>query len=137
MDKNYKEYTISTDKSRLSVDTIHKFLSNTYWANERSKYTIKKSIENSVCFGVYSQDEQVGFARVVSDNATFCWIGDVFIKKGHRGQGLGRKLIQVILESEEFKGLKWILSTDDKHELYAHFGFELVEDKYMCREPIL
>ncbi len=135
MDKYYKEYIISTDKSRLSVDTIHKFLSNTYWANERSKDTIKKSIENSVCFGVYFQEKQVGFARVVSDNATFCWMGDVFIEKGHRGQGLGRELIQVILESEEFKGLKWILATDDKHELYAQFGFELVEGKYMCFEP--
>lgn len=135
MDKYFKEYKISTDKSLLSIDIIYNFLSSTYWASERSKEVIKKSIENSICFGVYFGVEQIGFARVVSDYATFCWMGDVFIHENHRGHGLGRKLIQTILESEEFIDLKWVLATDDKHELYALFGFELVEGKYMCREP--
>ncbi len=119
MDKYFKEYKISTDKSLLSIDIIYNFLSSTYWAGERSKEVIKKSIENSICFGVYFGVEQIGFARVVSDYATFCWMGDVFVHENHRGYGLGRKLIQTILESEEFIDLKWILATDDKHELYA------------------
>jgi GNAT superfamily N-acetyltransferase len=120
------EYSISTDKSRLDLETIHDYLSNTsYWAKGRSRETISRSIENSVAFGIYRGREQVGFARIITDYATFAWVADVFVLENARGQGLGKWLMEVILSHPELQGFRrWVLATKDAHELYRKFGFE-------------
>lgn len=119
------EYTISTDKERLDLDVIHKFLSEeSYWAGERTLEQTKTAIENSICFGLYRGDNQIGFARVVSDKATFAYIGDVFVLSEYRGQGLSKWLMQVIVDHPELQGLRrWVLATRDAHGLYEQFEF--------------
>jgi len=118
-------FRINTDKSELDVTAIHHFLSTqSYWAKGRSLDTVKKSIENSLCFGLYHEKKQVGFARVVSDYAIFAWIMDVFILPEFRGQGLGKELMQAITSHEKLQNLqRWGLGTEDAHGLYAQFGF--------------
>jgi GNAT superfamily N-acetyltransferase len=119
------EFLISTDRSRLDLDLIHNFLAHdSYWARGRTKELVAKSIEHSLSFGLYRNDEQVGFARVVTDYATFAWIADVFVLPEYRGQGLAKWLIEVILAHPEFQGFRrWVLATKDAHELYRKFGF--------------
>ena len=118
------DFTISTDKSRLDIDVIHEFLGTSYWAAGRSVDTIRRSIENSIPFGVYKGDQQVGFARVITDYATFAWIADVFIIDSFRGQGLGTWLMEVIIAHPDLQGFRrWVLATKDAHELYRRFGF--------------
>ncbi len=115
---------ISTDKTRLDLDLVWDFLSHTsYWAQGCSFATTKKSIEHSLCFGVHAGDQQVGFARVVTDYATFAWLCDVFILESHRGQGLGKWLIESVVAHPELQGLKlFMLATCDAHELYRRYG---------------
>jgi N-acetylglutamate synthase-like GNAT family acetyltransferase len=124
-----QEFEISTDKSRLDLDIIHRFLSEeSYWANKRSLERSKTAIENSICFGVYHHGRQIGFARVVSDKATFAYIGDVFILDEFRGRGLSKKLMKSMLEHPELQGLRrWVLATRDAHGLYEQFGFSLMK----------
>jgi GNAT superfamily N-acetyltransferase len=119
------EYTISTDKERLNVSLIHNFLSNSaYWAKGRSLDLVKRAIENSLNFGVYKDGEQIGFARVVTDYATFAWLADVFILDDYRGHGLSKWLIEVIVSHQQLQGFRrWVLATRDAHELYRRFGF--------------
>jgi GNAT superfamily N-acetyltransferase len=119
------EYLITTDRSRLDVALIHNFLStNTYWAVGRSVEVVQRSIDTSLCFGIYRKTEQVGFARVVTDFATFAWLADVFVVSEHRGRGLAKWLIEVILAHPELQGFRrWVLATKDAHSLYAQFGF--------------
>jgi GNAT superfamily N-acetyltransferase len=119
------EYLITSDRSRLDVGFIHNFLANeTYWAVGRSTEVVKRSIDNSLCFGIYRRTEQVGFARVVTDFATFAWLADVFIVPEHRGHGLAKWLMEVILAHPELQGFRrWVLATKDAHSLYAQFGF--------------
>ena len=118
------DYTISTDKVRLDLNVIHSFLDTSYWAAGRSVATIRRSIENSIPFGLYKGDQQVGFARVITDYATFAWIADVFILEPFRGQGLSRWLMEVIIGHPELQGFRrWVLATKDAHELYRKFGF--------------
>src|SRR5258705_8956408 len=114
------EYVISTDRSRLDVLLIHDFLSNTsYWAKGRSLEQIERSIEHSLNFGMFTGTKQIGFARVVTDYATFAWLADVFVLNEHRGRGLGKWLIQVITTHSRLQGFRrWILATKDAHELY-------------------
>ncbi|WP_407309457.1 GNAT family N-acetyltransferase [Desulfosporosinus sp. SB140] len=133
---DFEDYTIETDKTLISANRIKEFLLNSYWAKDRSIEVIEKSIKNSFCYGVYHDKELVGFARVVSDYATMFWIGDVYIDKNHRGKGLGKKLIECIIETKEFENLSGILSTRDAHGLYEQFGFERVESKFMARAPL-
>jgi len=118
-------YLISTDRQRLDVEFIHRFLStNAYWAPGRSFETVKRSIENSLNFGLYKADKQIGFARVVTDYATFAWLADVFVVPEHRGEGLGKWLIESITSVQELGGLRrWLLATRDAHDLYRQFGF--------------
>lgn len=124
-DSHKDEFTISTEKQRLNLDVIHKFLSeDSYWARERSIEQTKTAIENSICFGLYDGDKQIGFARVVSDKATFAYIGDVFVLNEYRGQGLSKWLMQVIVDHPELQGLRrWVLATKDAHGLYEQFEF--------------
>ena len=117
-------YSVSTDKSLLDLQVIHSYLSTSYWAAGRSIDTVRRSIENSLPFGVYNDKEQVGFARVVTDYATFAWLADVFILEPHRGQGLSKWLMEVIVSHPELQGFRrWVLATKDAHELYRKFGF--------------
>jgi GNAT superfamily N-acetyltransferase len=119
------DYVISTDKAKLDLNVIHDFLSNSsYWAVGRGLETIKRSIENSLSFGLYENDRQIGFARVVTDYATFAWLADVFVLEAARGRGLGTWLVEVILAHPELQGFRrWTLATKDAHEIYRKFGF--------------
>lgn len=120
------EYTISTDPQRLDVGKIHEFLSTeAYWAIGRSREIVERSIRNSLNFGLYRGAQQVGFARVVTDRATFAWLADVFILPAFRKQGLSKWLMTVVNAHPEVQGLRrWILATRDAHDLYRQFGFE-------------
>jgi GNAT superfamily N-acetyltransferase len=119
------DYEIDTDKRRLDPACIHKFLSTeSYWAASRSMERTLTAIENSDCFGIYKEREQVGFARVVTDRSTFAYVGDVFILADHRGRGLSKWLIKTILEQPDLQGLRrWLLATKDAHGLYEQFEF--------------
>jgi len=123
---SFGEYIISTDESRLDIDCIHDFLNNhSYWARGISIETVRKCVEHCMAFGVYHGKQQVGFARVTTDYATFAYLSDVFIVASHRKKGLSKQLVKFILEQEELKGLRrFMLATRDAHSLYASFGFE-------------
>ena len=118
-------YTISTDPQRLDVELIHRYLSTaTYWATGRPREIVQRSLEHSLCFGLYHDDEQVGFARVITDYATFAWVADVFVLEAYRGQGLGTWLTEVIISHPELQGFRrWALATKDAQDLYRKFGF--------------
>ncbi|MBX3267802.1 MAG: GNAT family N-acetyltransferase [Acidobacteria bacterium] len=117
--------SITEDISKLDIELIHRFLvEESYWARERTLEQTKTAIENSMCFGVYDGERQVAFARVVSDKATFAYIGDVFVVEGYRGRGVSKMLMQYIVEHPELQGLRrWVLATRDAHGLYEQFEF--------------
>jgi GNAT superfamily N-acetyltransferase len=119
------EYVISTDPARLDLAWTHDYLTNdAYWAQGISYRVFEKSTENALCFGVYHQERQIGFARVISDYATFAYLADVFISKEYRGRDLGRWLVKCILGYPELQGLRrWMLLTSDAHGLYERYGF--------------
>jgi GNAT superfamily N-acetyltransferase len=118
------EYSISTDKSRFDLKLIHDFLTNSYWAEGVPLEVVQRSIENALCFGVFRGDQQVGFGRVISDFATYAYIGDVFILEAHRGKGLSKRLMRAIMEHPQLQNLRRLsLVTSDAHGLYAQFGF--------------
>jgi GNAT superfamily N-acetyltransferase len=119
------QYEIDTNPQRLDVERIHEFLSKeTYWVTGRPIEVVRRSIENSLPFGIYCANEQVGFARVITDFATFAWIADVFVLPEHRGQGLSKWLMQVILSHPQLQGFRrWVLGTRDAQQLYSKFGF--------------
>jgi len=130
------DYLLSTDKSKIDIKAVHDFLSRSYWAEEIPAETVKKSIENSLCFAIFHQQILVGFARVISDFATFAYLGDVFILPEHRGKGLSKWLMQIILSHPELQGLRrFTLATRDAHQLYAQFGFTLFDkpERWMQR----
>ncbi|HXX01514.1 MAG TPA: GNAT family N-acetyltransferase [Candidatus Acidoferrales bacterium] len=130
------DYSISTDTSRFDIDLIFRFLTTCYWAEGIPRDVVEKSIRNSLCFGVFDGDKQVGFARVITDRATYAYIGDVFILESHRRRGLGKQLIQAIMEHPELQGLRrWSLVTRDAHALYEQFGFTALAhpQRYMER----
>jgi GNAT superfamily N-acetyltransferase len=118
------EYLISTDASLLDLKVVHGFLSTSYWAAGVPERVVERSIENSVCFGVYRGEEQAGFARVVTDRATFAYLADVFVLEEHRGRGIGKWLVEVILSHPDLQGLRrWMLATRDAHDLYRRYAF--------------
>jgi GNAT superfamily N-acetyltransferase len=124
------DYIICTDKQKLDIEFIHDFLCNkSYWAKGRSLELVERSLENSLNFGLFKQEQQIGFARVVTDYATFAWLADVFVVEEHRGVGLSVWLIEVITSHPELQGFRrWLLATRDAHELYRRFGFEEIAE---------
>ncbi len=131
------EYVISTDPARLDIAMIHEYLSGSaYWAMGRPLDVVCRSIDNSLAFGVYQGSAQIGFARVVTDYATFAWLADVFVLPEFRGQGIGKWLIGVIVDHPCLRGLRrWILATKDAHSLYAQYGFTTLDapERFMER----
>ncbi|MEP7147392.1 MAG: GNAT family N-acetyltransferase [Acidobacteriota bacterium] len=124
-----ENFEISTDKGRLKIETIQSFLSEeSYWAQTRTLDQTRTAIENSLCFGAYVGDRQIGFARVVSDLATFAYLGDVFVLSEYRGRGVSKKLMEAIIEHPDLQGLRrWLLATRDAHRLYEHFEFSALK----------
>lgn len=123
-------YSITTDKARLDIDRIHKFLSEeSYWATHIPRDLVATSIENSLCFAAFDGDEFAGFARVVTDYATFAYVGDVFVLPEHRGHGVSKLLMKAIRKHPRLQTLRrWHLLTSDAHGLYEQFGFEKISD---------
>lgn len=118
-------FTLSTDKTRLDVDAIHDFLAHSsYWAQGRPREVVVRTIENSMCFGIYDGARQAAFARVVTDCATFAWVCDVFVVEEYRGRGLGKWLMESIVTHPDLQSLRRILlATRDAHGLYSQYGF--------------
>lgn len=123
------EFSITTDKTRLQIDVIQKFLAeDSYWAAERTLEQTRRAIENSLCFGVFTGESQIGFARVISDFATFAYLGDVFILEEFRGRGLSKWLMKTIIEHPDLQCLRrWLLATRDAHGLYEQFEFSALK----------
>lgn len=128
--ENQQDFYISTDKSKMDIETIHRYLSEeSYWAKGISKEMVEKSVVNSFCFGVFYNDKQVGFAKVITDFTTIAYLGDVFILDEFRGLGLSKLLMKNIMNHPELQGLRrWILLTADAHELYRKFGWNNIND---------
>jgi GNAT superfamily N-acetyltransferase len=131
-------YVISTDPGRLDLDLIHGFLSeDAYWSPGVARDVVERSLENSICFGLYHGDEQVGFARVVTDRAAIAYVADVFVVRDHRGRGLGKWLVETVLEHPDLQNLRRVfLGTADAHSLYERYGFRPVDPgRMMERRP--
>jgi len=128
------DFLISTDRSRLDLDVVHGFLTECYWARGIPKEVVARSIQHSLCFGMYHAEKQAGFARVISDYATYGYLGDVFVLEPYRGHSLGKWMMQCIMAHPCLQGLRrWNLLTRDAHGLYAQFGFTPVKtpERYM------
>ncbi len=130
MERRIGTALISDDKNLLQIDRICALLKTSYWAGERSRETIERSIANSLCFGVYQNGEQVGFARCVTDYATMYWLADVILDERVRGQGLGKALVDLIVSHELLQGLTGTLATRDAQGLYQRFGFDPIDARY-------
>jgi GNAT superfamily N-acetyltransferase len=118
------EYTITTDKDRLDRGAIHAFLTKSYWSPGVPIAIVERAIANSLCFGLFHGHDQVGFARVITDKATFAYLSDVYVLESHRGRGLSKWLLEVIQGHADLQGLRrFLLGTRDAHGLYAQFGF--------------
>lgn len=119
------EYTISTDLFRFDLARVHHYLAHqAYWSPGIPFEVIAKAFQNSLAFGIFKDGEQVGWARLVTDRATFAYLADVYVLEAHRGAGLGKWLMEVILAHPELQGLRrWMLATRDAHSLYALYGF--------------
>lgn len=119
------EFVIDTDRDALQIEFIQSFLAEeSYWARERTVEQTRRAIENSICFGLYSGNRQIGFARVVSDLATFAYLGDVFVLEEFRGRGLSKWLMETIVSHPDLQGLRrWVLATRDAHGLYEQYDF--------------
>lgn len=122
-------YRISMDPEELDIELVHHYLSKeSYWAKDRSLQKVQRAVKNSFVFGLYHQEQQIGFARVVSDCAIFAYVMDVFILEAFRGRGLGKQLIQAVLQHSALHEVeKWMLATEDAHEFYQSHGFQAVE----------
>ena len=117
-------YEITSDKSRMNVKAAHAFLSQAYWSSGVPLSIVQKAFDNSLCFAVLSGSEQVGFARVVTDKATFAYLADVYVLQAHRGQGLAKRMVEAVQDHPDLQGLRrFILATRDAHDVYSKFGF--------------
>lgn len=128
---------VSKDKSKLQIDVIHDFLTNSYWAKGRAIGDVKKSIENSLCYGIYKNNKQIGFARVLSDYAVFAYLMDVFVLPEYRGKGYSKLLMEAIHQAPELQSCKWLLKTADAHGLYKQFGYTDIKEPEVLMERIL
>ncbi len=118
------DYEISNDPDRIDISLVHDFLRRSYWAEGRSRETVERSIKNSLCFAVYAGEQQVAFARVVTDRAVFAYLADVFVVPEFRARGVSKMLMRAILAHPDLQGLRtFMLGTRDAHGLYAQFGF--------------
>jgi len=131
--RQHGEYEISDDPARLDLDVIERLLRSTYWAWERPRAAIEKSVANSICLGAYARGAQVGFARAVTDGATFAWICDVVVDEAHRGAGLGKALAEAIVLHPEIADLRQVLATKDAHALYERFGYVRFGETFLAR----
>lgn len=123
------QYTISTDPARLDIDAICNFLTRSYWAKTRPREHTERAFKHSLVFGIYHRDKQIGMARIVSDYTIFAYLCDVFIHEDYRSHGLGKWLMQTIMEHPDLKDLRrWLLVTNDAHGLYKQYGFTSIED---------
>ena len=118
------DVAVTTDASRMDLDVIHGFLEHAYWSRGISRDVVGRALRHSLCFGAFDGDRQVGFARVVSDFATYAYVSDVFVLESHRGRGVGKRLMAAIMAHPELQGLRrWNLFTRDAHGLYRRYGF--------------
>lgn len=129
---------ISTDKNTLNIQMIHSFLTETYWAKGRTLEEVQQSLENCLCYGVYLDNKQIGFARILTDYVVFAYVMDVFILPEYQGNGYSKQLMKTILNDKSLKTCKWMLKTEDAHGLYKQFGFEISPnpDRVMERKPV-
>ena len=133
-ERERKEFVISTDPARLDVDAVHAYLTRSYWASGVPKDVVAKSLEGSLCFGLYKGSYQVGLARVITDKATFAYLCDVYVLEDYRGLGLGKWLMSVVQSHPDLQRLRrFVLITRDAHGLYEQFGFSGLKepDRYM------
>ena len=130
-------YEVDDDRERVDVDMVYRYLSEeAYWVPGRDRVTIERLVRESTrVIGVYLGDQQVGFARVISDGTSVAWLGDVFVLAEHRGKGLGEELVRESVECPDHRDVQWYLNTRDAHALYAKFGFEAAGDRTMVRPP--
>jgi GNAT superfamily N-acetyltransferase len=120
-------YEITCDRSRLDIASIHSFLAESYWSPGVPRSVVQRAIQNSLCFGIFQADKQVGFARIITDKATFAYLADVYVLPEHRGQGLSLRLMEQIVQHPDLQGLRrMMLATRDAHSLYEKFGFKPV-----------
>src|SRR5215470_13639304 len=118
------DITITTDPARLDIDVIHTFLERSYWATGIPRAVVERSVRHSLCFGAFDRGAQVGFARVISDYATFAYVSDVFVLPSHRGRGIGKRIMAAIVAHPDLQGLRrWTLFTRDAPALYRQYGF--------------
>ena len=127
-------YLITTDPARVNLAVVHGFLTHSYWANGIPLETVRRAIEHSLNFSVFEADAQVGFGRVITDYATFAYLADVFVLESHRGRGLSKWMMEVLVAHPDLQGFRrWVLLTRDAHGLYRQFGFKAIEtpERYM------
>jgi GNAT superfamily N-acetyltransferase len=130
-------YEVDTDRARLELDVIHGFLAQSHWAKDIPLALVERSIANSLAFGLYREGRQIGFARVVSDHATFAYLADVFVLPQERGKGLGRWLVESVLRHPELRGLRrWLLGTRDAQGLYEKCGFSAPPPPFLFMERV-
>ncbi len=130
-------FYITDKKEKIQIDIVKSLLGQSYWANQRCKDVIKKSIENSLCYGAYLKetDKQIAFARVITDYATTYYICDVIVDAEYRGLGIGKSLVDIIINDLRLAGLRGILATGDAHDLYEKFGFRTDNGRFMAKNP--
>jgi len=132
------EFTVSTEKERLDRETIHAFLTESYWARGVPREIVDRSIENSLCFGLYDSEGLVGFARVITDRATFGYLADVFVVGSHRGRGLATWFMETLMSHPDLRGIRrWMLVTRDAHGLYRKVGFTGLSAPERIMEKVL
>jgi GNAT superfamily N-acetyltransferase len=134
MEWDHSQFVISDDRSRVQVGVVADLLAKTFWGHRRPREVVEKLIQTSMCFSLFRRQEQIGFARVVTDYAVFSWLSDVVIRDGYRGRGLGEWLVECILEHPQIAGTQFVLQTTDAAGLYKKFGFQ-GNEKLMTRKP--